>query len=117
MTRRLLPVVVAFGPAFAPVQGCQPASEKEHSVTQPAATPTAAPATTPDYTLSFRSETGTPYPDGLYQWTSALIVRGGARPAAAMVITRHNGDLIGRPIGLFAAPLAPEKARRLSEGI
>ena len=59
-------------------------------------------AVVPEFRLNFTIQGGESHGDGLYEWTSVLNLRGGAAPRSSMLLTRHNGDLIGRPVGLFA---------------
>ena len=74
-----------------------------------------AESAVPEFRLQFTSAGGESYPGGLYQWMSVLNVRGGMPPWASMMVTRHNGDLIGRPVGLFSGPLPSARVRRLVE--
>lgn len=69
----------------------------------------------PEFRLQFTSAGGEHHPGGLYEWMSVLNVRGGMPPWASMMVTRHNGDLIGRPVGLFSGPLPSARVRRLVE--
>jgi hypothetical protein len=67
----------------------------------------------PGFRLQFTVQGGNVYADGLYQWMTVLNARGGTAPRASMLLTRHNGDLIGRPVGLFSQSLTPERSRQI----
>ncbi len=69
----------------------------------------------PDFRLQYTVEGGQKFGNGLSQWMSALSIQGGATPRALMLVTRYNGDLMGRPVGLFSDSLAPLRVRRLVE--
>ncbi len=68
-----------------------------------------------EFRLQFNVEGGVVYPNGLYPWMTTLVVKGGSAPRAAMYLNRHNGDLIGRPIGLFSDSLSASRAQQIDE--
>jgi len=74
---------------------------------------TGAQSANPDFRLQYSVEGGEKHATGLYQWMSALNIKGGASTRALMLVTRYNGDLPGRPVGLFSDPLGPVAVRRM----
>jgi hypothetical protein len=69
-----------------------------------------------DYTLEFAVNGGDELAPGVHQYVTHLKIDGASR-RAAMVLNRNNGDLIGRPIGLFTQTLAPEVANDLAAAV
>ncbi len=53
------------------------------------------------------------FPGGLAQWMTDLIVQGGMPARCSLLMTRYNGDLIGRPVGLFSMPFQAMRLQRL----
>ena len=52
----------------------------------------------------------------IHQWETWLRVHS-AKRAARMVLTRHNGDMVGRPIGLFGLALNDEQLISLRQSV
>lgn len=67
-----------------------------------------------NFHLRFTVEGGREYVGGLYQWMTVLNVRGGAPTQSSMLLTRHNGDLIGRPVGLFSDSIPVVRAQQMA---
>jgi hypothetical protein len=76
-----------------------------------------AGAPVPDFFLHFASTGGRAFADGIYEWTTVVNIRGGASTRAAMLLNRHNGDLIGKPVGLFADMVPAARARQLAAAV
>lgn len=83
--------------------------------TEPESRPAAEPV--PDFRLQFTSTGGAPLGDGLYEYTTVLNMQGGARPRALMLLNRHNGDLIGKPIGTFSDMVPAPRARQVAKAV
>lgn len=97
--------------------GLPPENDMSTQTTSPQ--PAASPPDRPEaksFNLSFRSAVGVQVSKELQSWTTVTLVRGPSR-AASMVITRHNNDLIGRPIGLFSGTLTTDAVERLTSAI
>jgi hypothetical protein len=69
-----------------------------------------------DYTFSFRSEGGGEHSPGVYAYLTDIRVSGKSR-RAVMLLNRHNGDLLGRAVGLFSGSLQHALADSLSSDI
>jgi hypothetical protein len=68
----------------------------------------------PNFQLRYSIQSGTQYANGLGQWMSVLTACGGESPRASLLVTRPNGDLLGKPVGLFSASIQPGRARQMA---
>ncbi len=71
----------------------------------------------PDFRLFFSTKGGGECGNGLYEWTTVFNARGGAMPRGSMLLNRHNGDLVGKPVGLFSDVMPLTTARQLVKAI
>lgn len=69
-----------------------------------------------DYAFTYRAEGGGERSPGIFTYLTDIRVSGKAG-RAAMLLNRHNGDLAGRPVGLFASTLQPGMVGQIASAI
>lgn len=69
-----------------------------------------------DYTFTYRAEGGGEAVPGVFTYMTVMRVHG-PTGRATMVLNRHNGDLIGKPVGLFGTQLTPSQTLDIASAI
>lgn len=103
---------------FLAVMASATIAAREHPMETPTSDPTAIAASTPRpvQRLTFSVSAGDKYTADIYQMTTLLRLDA-VSGRASMALNRHNGDLIGRPIGLFGGTLSREDLQTLTSAI
>jgi hypothetical protein len=81
--------------------------------TEATSNPAGASERLPDFRLNFSTKGGMACGDGVYEWMTVFNARGGPMPRGCMLLNRHNGDLVGKPVGLFSDALPVGSAKQL----
>ena len=69
-----------------------------------------------DFMFTFRADGDGEAAPGVFTYMTVLRVYGQAG-RALMVLTRHNGDLLGRPVGLFSEALTAERTKEVATAV
>lgn len=114
------PTQLAAGVLIAVFAACAPTSPRPAApaTNEPPKEPTMAqPAEdTRDFTFMYKAQGGGEAAPGVYAYTTVMKVHGQSG-RALMVLNRHNGDLIGKPVGLFAGQLPSQQVADIGAAV